>query len=139
LLSPVRGAHFDRKRLIGYVSILKEFGVDSKHERTTEEELVRMFYIRERARTSRLAFLTEFKVEIIANGRASMLVHSVHLIRGVLHAPAPSHEGIKDLQGDGQHPGDPDLARSLQDWEHGPISWCRRGGRTAAGRADGNL
>jgi len=42
---------------------------------------------------------------------------------GVWNTLAPPHQGINDLQGDGQHPRHRDLAWSLQDREHGALPW----------------
>jgi hypothetical protein len=48
--APLRGVHFDRKRLLGYVELLREFGLSKNRESATmAEEVRRMMYIRHRA------------------------------------------------------------------------------------------
>jgi Protein of unknown function (DUF3800) len=50
LAVPVRGAHFTRNRLLYYLEILKEFGVNENHESDTLEQTInRVLYIRRRA------------------------------------------------------------------------------------------
>jgi hypothetical protein len=51
--APFRGVHFDRQRLLGYVEILKEFGLaENRESATLMEEVMRMIYIRNRAAPS---------------------------------------------------------------------------------------
>jgi hypothetical protein len=61
-LLPVRGAHFDRPRLVYYLELLKEFGVHQNHESSTAlEETVRALYAMERARPA-MAVNTSLKI-----------------------------------------------------------------------------
>jgi hypothetical protein len=48
---PLGGAHFDRARLIGYIELLKEFGVsENRKSSNTWEEAMRVLYILRRAK-----------------------------------------------------------------------------------------
>jgi hypothetical protein len=48
--APHRGVHFDTNRLLGYVEILKEFGLaDNRESATLMEEVERVMYVRDRA------------------------------------------------------------------------------------------
>lgn len=51
--APIRGVHFDKTRLLGYIELLKEFGVsENRASATALEEALRVMYIRGRAAPS---------------------------------------------------------------------------------------
>lgn len=47
--SPFRGFHFNREGLINYIAILEEFGLSQTKERSIDEEVARILYIKRRS------------------------------------------------------------------------------------------